>query len=173
MRVRKLILHPAFVTLFPPPTWLFTPNLTPHQGCGFYPEGFFGSATKKSCDAIQVRILLPTIGFAKGMLLKKQGINCIQLPRSMIKVPPSETCTDSWAAVVIKNEFPSEEKRQMGRFLDPDAAEANKSWMKTDRRKQLSKMFRRMLIGYGVKESKVKAYTRAAKNLKYLKHGET
>ena len=91
----------------------------------------------------------------------------------MIKVPPSETCTDSWAAVVIKNEFPSEEKRQMGRFLDPDAAEANKSWMKTDRRKQLSKMFRRMLIGYGVKESKVKAYTRAAKNLKYLKHGET
>ena len=90
-----------------------------------------------------------------------------------MKVPPSETCTDNWAAVVIKNEFPSEENRQMGRFLDPDAAKANKSWMKNDRRKQLSKMYQRMLIGYGVKVSDVTAYTKAAKTPKYLKHGET
>ena len=61
----------------------------------------------------------------------------------------------------------------MGRFLDPDAAEANNSWMENDRRKQLSKMYRRMLIGYGVKESDVSAYTRAAKTPMYLKHGET
>ena len=61
----------------------------------------------------------------------------------------------------------------MGRFLDPDAAEANNSWMENDRRKQLSPMYQRMLIGYGVKESKVKAYTKTAKNPKYLKHGET
>ena len=149
------------------------PNSTSHQGCGFYPEEFFGTATKKSCDAIQVRILSPTIGLAKGMLLKKRGINCIQLPSSMIKVPSSETCTDNWAAVLINNEFPSEENRQMGRFLDPDAAKANKSWIKSDRRKLLSKMYQRMLIGYGVKVSDVKAYTRAAKTPKYLKHGET
>lgn len=149
------------------------PVLTTHQGCGFCPEGFFDEArAKKSCDAIQVRILSPTIGFAKGMLLKKRGITCIQLPSSMIKVPPSKTCIDNWAAVVIKNEFPSDENRQKGRFLDPDVASANKSWMDGERRKKLSPMYQRILIGYGVKESDVKTYTLAAKNPKYLKHGE-
>jgi hypothetical protein len=107
------------------------------------------------------------------MLLKKRGISCIQLPRSMIKAPPSETCADSWAAVCLKNEFPSEENRQLGRFLDPDSTKANKSWMEKDHRKPLSYMYQRMLIGYGVKEPDVKAYTRSAKNPKYLKHGET
>ncbi len=126
--------------------------------------------TKYKCDSIQVRIIGPTIGFAKGMLLKKRGISCIQLPSSMIKVPPSETCTESFAIVVIKNSFPSEENIQMGRFLDSDAA-PNKSWMVNERRKPLSKMYQRMFIGYGVKVSDVNAYTKAAKSPKHLKHG--
>ena len=105
------------------------------------------------------------------MLLKKRGISCIQLPHSMIKAPPSETCTESFAIVVVKTSFLSEENNQMGRFLDPDAVNANNSWMVNDRRKPLSKMYQRMFIGYGVKISDVNTYTRLAKNPKNLKHG--
>jgi hypothetical protein len=39
-------------------------------------------------------------GFVKGMLLAvKQGIKRIQIPESMIKVHPSKSCKDEWAAV--------------------------------------------------------------------------
>jgi len=89
----------------------------------------------------------------------------------MIKAPASKTCTESWVAVVITNSFPSEGNMQMGRFLDTDAAKLNKSWMRDDSRKPLSKMHRRMLIGYGVKKSVADAYARSATNdLKFLKH---
>jgi len=147
-------------------------HATSHQGCGFFPEDFFDVGTiKKNCDAIQVRIIGPSIGLAKGMLLKKRGISCIQLPSSMIKAPASKTCTDSWVAVVITNSFPSEGNMQTGRFLDTDAAKLNKSWMRDDSRKLLSKMHRRMLIGYGVKKSVADAYARSATNdPKFLKH---
>lgn len=95
-------------------------HATSHQGCGFFPEDFFDVGTiKKNCDAIQVRIIGPKIGLAKGMLLKKRGISCIQLPSSMIKAPASKTCTESWVAVVITNSFPSEGNMQMGRFWIP------------------------------------------------------
>jgi hypothetical protein len=125
---------------------------------------------KKGSDSIQVRIIGPTIGFAKGMLLKKRGITCIQLPRSMIKVPPSETCTDNFAVVFVNNSFPSEGNSLLGRFLDPSLTTTN-GWMK-DHRKPLSDMYRRMLIGYGVKKSVVDKYTRLAiKHPKNLKHG--
>ena len=123
-----------------------------HEGCGFYPEDLLNA----NCDSLQVRIIAPTIGFAKGMLLKKQGITHIQIPRSMIKAPPSKAYFDSWAAVVIKNVLPSEENRQMGRFLDPDAIPANKIW-EEDSSKPLSKMHQKMLIGFGVSKSDVKS----------------
>ncbi len=58
----------------------------------------------------------------------------------------------------------------MGRFLDPNLAPIN-SWMANDRRKPLSEMYQRMLIGYGANVSDVNAYTRSAKNPKHLKHG--
>jgi hypothetical protein len=149
------------------------PNSTSRQGCGFCPEDFFDEAKlNKNSDSIQVRIIGPTIGMAKGMLLKKRGITSIQLPKSMIKVQRSTICFEKGASFIVKNEFPSEENRQMGRFLDPDAKQANMSWMMNERRKPLSDMYQRMLIGYGVKKSDVTAYTRAAKKTKHLKHGE-
>ena len=126
----------------------------------------------KNSDSIQVRIIGPTVGMAKGMLLKKRGITSIQLPTSMIKAPPSEICSENGVTFIIKNEFPSEENKQMGRFLDPDAIQANKSWLTKEYRKPLSSMYQRMLIGYGVKESDVRAYTRAAKHPKHLKHSK-
>jgi len=142
-----------------------------HEGCGFYPEGFFDDAGgRKNYDAMQVRIIGPQVGLAKGMLLKKRGITCIQLPSSMMKAPPSKTCDGNWAAVIIKNKFPSEENNQMGRLLDPDAANATGSWMDQDR-KPLSKIYKRMLIGFGVEEKVVNSYaSQSKKNPKKLKH---
>lgn len=141
-----------------------------HEGCGFYPSGFFNDWSKKSYDALQVRIIGPTLGLAKGMLLRKTGIKKIQLPSSMIKAPKSRTCNDNWLAVVIKNVFPSQENVQMGRLLDPDAQQATDSW-KEQARKQLSPMYARMLIGFGVKKRVVDTYTRRSRNTKTLKHG--
>ncbi len=104
------------------------------------------------------------------MLLKKRGITRIQLPHSMIKVPPSETCTDDFAVVVVKASFPSKGNSLLGRFLDPSLTTTD-GWMNDDR-KPLSKMYQRMLIGYGVKESDVKKYARSAnRHPKNLKHG--
>ena len=123
------------------------------------------------CDAIQVRIAGPKIGLAKGMLLKKREISHIQLPSSMIKAPYSETSNENYAAIIIKNKFPSDENKQFGRFLDPDLTDARKSW-KNEVKKPLSKMYQRMLIGFGVKRADVNAYIRSAKHHKKLKHGE-
>ena len=144
-------------------------------GCGYYPEGFFDEfALKalKSCDAIQVRIVGPQLGLAKGMLLKKRGISHIQLPKSMMKAPPSATCSETWVAVVIKNVFPSEESKNLGRDLDPDKPAATKSWKKGERRKPLSPMYQRLLIGYGVDVRAVKEYARQSKKVTKLRHGE-
>ena len=144
-------------------------------GCGYYPEGFFDEwalKSLKSCDAIQVRIVGPQLGLAKGMLLKKRGISHIQLPKSMMKAPPSATCTDTWAAVVITNVFPSVENQNLGRYLDPDKPAAPKSWKNGDRRKPLSPMYQRMVIGYGVDARAVKEYARQSKKVTKLRHGE-
>jgi len=154
-----------------------------HEGCGFYPEGFFDGWGRKSYDAMQVRIIGPKVGLAKGMLLKKRGITCIQLPSSMLKVPPSKTCTETWVAIVVNNVFPSEGNNLMGRFLDPDAKDVTKSWKgrfldhatksgkNKNTMKSLSPMYKRMLVGFGVKESNVNLYARQSiKDPKTLKH---
>ena len=67
------------------------------QGCGFYPDGFFGPYCRND-DAMQVRIVGPNVGIAKGMILKKQGISTIQLPESMRKVEQSHVCNDDRTA---------------------------------------------------------------------------
>jgi len=139
-----------------------------HEGCGFYPEGFFNDWSRKNYDAMQVRILGPKIGLTKGMLLRKRGITRIQLPESMRKAPPSRTCDERWAAVVIKNVYPSEENNQLGRHLDPEGTPA-KSWREKVR-KPLSSMYQRMLIGYGVKESDVTTYTKKSRNSHKMRH---
>ena len=107
------------------------------------------------------------------MLLKKRGISQIQIPRSMIKAEYSKAWeTNNYAAVIIKNEFPSDENKQFGRLLDPYAADPCKSWVENGR-KPLSDMYQRMLVGFGVNREDVNAYTRTAKNHEKLKHGES
>lgn len=140
------------------------------QGCGFFPDGYFDGKVGGKFDSVQVRILGPTLGMAKGMLLRKPGISRIQLPSSMFKAPPSHiVCNDSFVAVIIKNVFPSEENKQLGRFLDP-VGDARDSWTANDKR-PLSDMYQRMLVGYGVKTSVVDEYAQSARNPIKLKHG--
>jgi hypothetical protein len=140
-----------------------------HVGCGFFPDDYFDMFSNQF-DCMQVRLIGPNLGFAKGMLLKKSGIRRIQIPPSMIKARKSETCNEDYVALIIKNVFPSEENKQLGRFLDPEE-DARKSWA-SDYKKPLSDMYQRMLIGFGVKESVVKDYAQSAKKAKMLKHGE-
>lgn len=138
-----------------------------HEGCGFFPDDYFDRYSNQF-DSMQVRLIGPKLGFAKGMLLKKSGIRRIQIPPSMIKVPPSRICNEDYVALIIKNVFPSEENKQLGRFLDPEV-DARKSWA-SDYKKPLSEMYQRMLIGFGVKQSVVKDYAQSAKKAKMLKH---
>ena len=145
----------------------------PLEGCGFCPDYFFEKLGVGGYDAIQLRIACPAIGLAKGMLLKKSNISHIQLPESMLKAPFSDAWeTNNYAAVIIKNKFPSEENKKFGSFLDPCATDPCKSWT-TEDRKPLSKMYQRILVGFGVNRADVNAYTRKAKNHKKLKHGES
>jgi hypothetical protein len=106
------------------------------------------------------------------MLLKKSGISRILIPDKMIKVKSSKTCEKNYAAIIIKNEFPSFENKQFGRFLDPYAADPCRSWEEKGR-KPLSDMYQRMLVGFGVNRADVNAYTRTAKHHAKLKHGES
>ena len=70
------------------------------DGCGFISEVLLerlleemrmGPIVRKRVTAIQVRIVAPRKGFFKGMLMRKRSLTgeVIQLPQSMLKVPPS------------------------------------------------------------------------------------
>jgi ribosomal protein L24 len=86
-----------------------------HEGCGFIPREyitrFLGThAIGKRTFAVQVRIFAPLLGVFKGMLVEKPGISKIQLPTSMLKVPPSASANASdHACIVITSNgvFPS------------------------------------------------------------------
>ena len=93
------------------------------------------------------------------MLTRKDGITNIQLPSSMRKVPPLEETDENWIAVIIKDVFPGETNVQLGRYLDPNLDDACASWKK-EQKKELSDMYKRMLIGYGVKRTDIEAYAR-------------
>ncbi|KAL7543918.1 hypothetical protein ACHAXR_013297 [Thalassiosira sp. AJA248-18] len=141
-----------------------------NEGCGFYPRDFFrGSGPRKRYDSIQVRIIGPKIGLAKGMLLVKDGIDKIQLSKeSMIKAPPSVTSDESWVAIVIKNGFPTDGNVQLNKYFDPHLDPCD-SW-KNNKQKELSKMHKRMLIGYGINIKDVDSYVTSSTNHVNLRH---
>ncbi|KAL9185901.1 hypothetical protein ACHAXT_003678 [Thalassiosira profunda] len=143
-----------------------------NEGCGFFPRGFFdGWGPRTDYDSVQVRIMGPTIGLFKGMLLAKEGIAAIQLPReSMMKAPPSEACDEDWVCVVLKNVFPGDANKQLGKHLDPDESARASYTNPMNKLKKISKMYRRMLIGYGVRKDDVAAYAKASRDPAHLKH---
>jgi hypothetical protein len=85
------------------------------DGCGFIPYSILAKllhstkASKRGPEptvlAVQVRVLAPSLGFFKGVLMVKRGIQRVQLTPSMVKVPasqhPDPTLRDS-AIIVIK-----------------------------------------------------------------------
>jgi hypothetical protein len=77
-----------------------------HDGHGYIPrtylDQFLGKGTPASQTRdIQVRLCGPKICLFKGNLVKKQGIQKIQLRKNMCKVSPSLTCSDEWVSRVI------------------------------------------------------------------------
>ena len=63
---------------------------------------------------------------------------------------------------------PSDENEKLGRFLDP-SEEAPNSFV-TKSRKDLSDMYQRMLIGYGVGQSICRAYVKQSRRTEGLRH---
>ena len=109
------------------------------------------TAEAKRADAIQVRIFGPKIGLAKGMLVKKASATKIELPRSMIKVPPSKCCEEKWVVVVVKDAFPSKKNQSIGITLDPDKGDLSPSASEDLKQTvKLSGMYKRLLLGFGV-----------------------
>lgn len=110
--------------------------------------------------AIQVRIISPTHGWAKGMLILKPGISRIQLPPSMIKVGPSKSPSTRELSVFvgIRAYFPSASSRMMGRFLNPNLPNPPKSSEKDLKRLRKDDQLWNVLLGNGVTYQKLCAY---------------
>jgi hypothetical protein len=109
-------------------------------------------------------------GFVKGMLLAvKQGIKRIQIPESMIKVHPSKSCKDEWAAVVFKKlSAPSQDNKYLGRHLDPN--EEPPLSFKEKKHKELSDMYQRILIGLALAPQLCTKYVRQSRKTEGLMH---
>ncbi|KAL7550145.1 hypothetical protein ACHAWF_013386 [Thalassiosira exigua] len=99
-----------------------------HMGCGFIPKQRLVELLKctvpaQRAFAIQVRIVSPTnVGVAKGMLFVKDGIDRIQIPKSMVKVlkSSSKKPLHEHVALTTKQVFPYEQHETMGRLLNND-----------------------------------------------------
>lgn len=89
-------------------------------------QGGMTESQAEKVVALQVRLIIPTMGICKGMLMRKriESGPPIQLPDSMFKVPKSE-CLDvkqDTAIVVCKNGVhpsPGSANEYIGRRLDP------------------------------------------------------
>jgi hypothetical protein len=107
-------------------------------GCGFIPVRMIQKLLGDCEDvtnviAIQVRILIPSLGLFKGVLTAKPGIDQIQLPPSMQKVKPSIYLSDASAILMINQNgtFPSARRiqRQKDSFTAERAFPDMARWM--------------------------------------------
>jgi hypothetical protein len=119
-----------------------------HEGCGFAPDCFFERFRLKG-DAIQMRAVGARCGLLKGVLVQKRGISHIQIPSSMIKAGPSIKTKNDYLTIILKKEYPSVNNLDLGRYMDPEKKDPRKSW-KNGWEKELSAMYVRILVGFGV-----------------------
>ena len=119
-----------------------------------------------------MRIFGPKIGLAKGMLVKKASATKIELPQSMVKVPPSKCCEENWVIVVVKGVFPSKKSQSIGIILDPDKRDLSPSASEELKKTvKLSVMYKKLLLGFGVPCSVLDKYCAAIKSsVGALKH---
>jgi len=93
-----------------------------HEGCGFISrkllEKICGDKVGTNIFALQVRIFSPQLGFIKGMLMLKDKVSNIEIPPSMIKVPPSTISNDNWVYFLVCGIFPSHHSTLMERNLN-------------------------------------------------------
>lgn len=136
-------------------------------GCGYIPEALLASLlaggkvpagkVAQRAMAVQVRIVAPQLGVFKGVLVRRRGIDQIQLPPSMMKVPPSETnVRDTRVWLLFTRVFPSKASLQMGKVAAGDAACASFT------QKKLSPMLARLLASRGVPPKVLQRYAGAA-----------
>jgi len=145
-----------------------------HLGCGFIPEDMLCSLLKnkllsKRVVAIQVRVFAPSMGIFKGMLVRKHGINKIQLPASMWKVGPSRVNKERGIVMIAKGVFPTQGNRYLGNYLSPELSDPPKSFEASHIR-CLSKMYVRIWKGFGVPGRDIDRYVEMAKKRNGLHH---
>ena len=110
-----------------PSTSFYIANDNGNDGCGFIEERMLESLLgdnkyARTTVAIQVRIFSPRFGIFKGMLMRKQGIQGIELQPSMLKVGPSLTNSESDDAIMVickAGRSPSKPNEYIGRLIDP------------------------------------------------------
>lgn len=144
-------------------------------GCGFAPIKFFEDHFGKSAQsigAIQVRIFGPKIGWYKGMLMKKPGIDRIELPPSMRKVEKSKLKkSPDWVVLVIHASFPSEQCTMMGRAQNPHLKDPTSRWAEKNLKcLDESSMFWNLLLLNGVPQDTIQTYSNNSKYLEYRQH---
>lgn len=97
------------------------------DGCGFIGDEMLrmiltekGRLNVTSRAAVQVRIFAPHLGIFKGLLVRKPGIQKIQLVMSMRKVGPTRlphNDDNDWATVVVLKTAPSANNIALGKYL--------------------------------------------------------
>lgn len=150
-------------------------------GCGFIDEQnmmkLLGeSAAAKRTVAIQVRMLIPTLGLFKGVLVRKKmnGDHVIEMNESLQKVPPSRvSVAENTGWMLIKRVFPSKANEQVGRIFQKYGREVTNSFkreLKSGKQCKLADMYQRIIIGSGVPSDVMKHYSRTYKTPDKLRH---
>jgi RNA dependent RNA polymerase len=104
------------------------------------------------------------------MLLKKAGIDKIQIPPSMMKALPSrKNKRVEWVYLIAKGVYPTKPNVNIGKYLDPDSDGPPESFLKRPS-KRLSDMYVNLMHGLGVPLNVVERYRRNAMKMKGLKH---
>jgi hypothetical protein len=131
-------------------------------GCGFISDEMLlqllgDTPANRRVSSIQVRIYGPQLGVVKGMLRRKPGIQKIQLPPSMMKVPPSIVSFDDWAILVAIRVTPFQRMHlQMNRWLRGDKLP------KSYKQHKLSPMMERLLVSLRVPKDDLETYNATA-----------
>lgn len=140
-------------------------------GCGFIPLSVLETLGFEKTNCLQVRVIAPQLGVFKGVLCPKQGIDCIELPRSMQKVGPSKAKPrERWVCMLVKQTFPTSKNVQLGRQLD-HSSQPSLSYFKRDR--SAGDMIERLWKSLGVPQRTFISYARRCNkkdSIRGLKH---
>ena len=159
-----------------------------YVGSGFIKEEFLEEIMstvegmpQKACRdvvGIQVRIIVPKMGIFKGMLCRKRidnGDAPIQLPLSMMKVPPSNHCdaVNGATLVVCKNGIHQRRgtaNHYIGKYLDAKNEESPPKAFKEKIKKKLSEMVLRLWKELSVPTEVYEKYEKDSLQPKRRKH---